>query len=346
MYECSGPEYSKLRQIFAMLRLRMRPVTPDKYHLTLAELADGKGDPLEDASDVKPVPERMLVFCGLNQVLLAQVLEVIRLAKLPPIPMKAVLTMNNLQWNTMHLYEELCREREAVQAQQNGQAPAEAGGEENAEAEAPKTEETKPEEPTTEEKPEEKADPIQDVKQRLAEYRSDTPAFALEAATHEVLAMGAVCLDNVQTAIHALQTSDEEAIKVVLKKEEEIDQLETILTEYMVKLNNLSLNDSQSMQLRNLLYTINDLERIGDHAENLAELAQTRIRNGLEFSPMALKELKVMGDSVMEALEHAFLARAQFRMCNVETVEELEEKVDAYEEQFRAEHITASTICL
>ena len=154
MYECSGPEYSKLRQIFAMLRLRMRPVTPDKYHLTLAELADGKGEPLKDASDVKPVPERMLVFCGLNQVLLAQVLEVIRLAKLPPIPMKAVLTMNNLQWNTMQLYEELCREREAVQAQQ---ASAEAGGEENAEAEAPKTEETKPEEPKTEEKPEEKA---------------------------------------------------------------------------------------------------------------------------------------------------------------------------------------------
>ena len=165
MYECSGPEYSKLRQIFAMLRLRMRPVTPDKYHLTLAELADGKGEPLEDASDVKPVPERMLVFCGLNQVLLAQVLEVIRLAKLPPIPMKAVLTMNNLQWNTMQLYEELCREREAMEAQKNGQAPAEAKPEESAEtpkaeevkAEEAKTEEPKSEEPKTEEKPEEKA---------------------------------------------------------------------------------------------------------------------------------------------------------------------------------------------
>ena len=165
MYECSGPEYSKLRQIFAMLRLRMRPVTPDKYHLTLAELADGKGEPLEDASDVKPVPERMLVFCGLNQVLLAQVLEVIRLAKLPPIPMKAVLTMNNLQWNTMQLYEELCREREAMEAQKNGQAPAEAKPEESAEtpkaeevkAEEAKTEEPKSEEPKAEEKPEEKA---------------------------------------------------------------------------------------------------------------------------------------------------------------------------------------------
>ena len=169
MYECSGPEYSKLRQIFAMLRLRMRPVTPDKYHLTLAELADGKltgkGEPLEDASDVKPVPERMLVFCGLNQVLLAQVLEVIRLAKLPPIPMKAVLTMNNLQWNTMQLYEELCREREAMEAQKNGQAPAEAKpdeakSEESAEApkaEEVKAEEAKTEEPKAEEKPEEKA---------------------------------------------------------------------------------------------------------------------------------------------------------------------------------------------
>lgn len=162
MYECSGPEYSKLRQIFAMLRLRMRPVTPDKYHLTLAELADGKGEPLEDASDVKPVPERMLVFCGLNQVLLAQVLEVIRLAKLPPIPMKAVLTMNNLQWNTMQLYEELCREREAMEAQKNGQAPKteEAKAEEKPEevkAEEAKTEEPKSEEPKAEEKPEEKA---------------------------------------------------------------------------------------------------------------------------------------------------------------------------------------------
>ena len=124
MYECSGPEYSKLRQIFAMLRLRMRPVTPDKYHLTLAELADGKGEPLEDASDVKPVPERMLVFCGLNQVLLAQVLEVIRLAKLPPIPLKAVLTASNQEWTTRQLREELLKEREAIAAKLQEQKQA------------------------------------------------------------------------------------------------------------------------------------------------------------------------------------------------------------------------------
>lgn len=124
MYNCSGPEFSKLRQIFAMLRLRMRPVGPDRYHLPLEELAEGKGEPAAEAGEA--VPEAMLVFCGLGDALLHQVLEVIRLAKLPPIPLKAVLTTTNRTWDTRQLYEELCREREAVAAQADGQEKNEA----------------------------------------------------------------------------------------------------------------------------------------------------------------------------------------------------------------------------
>jgi predicted transcriptional regulator len=116
LYNCTGPEFSKLRQIFAMLRLKMRPVSPDRYHLPLKDLAFGKGEAAEQAEE--PLPERMLVFCGLNQVFLQQVLEVIRLAKLPPIPMKAVLTNTNMDWDTHQLYEELLKEREAIVAGQ------------------------------------------------------------------------------------------------------------------------------------------------------------------------------------------------------------------------------------
>ncbi|WP_434310939.1 Na/Pi cotransporter family protein [Hominifimenecus sp. rT4P-3] len=182
-------------------------------------------------------------------------------------------------------------------------------------------------------------DPIQGVRQRLAEYRSDTPAFALEAATYEVAAMGNVCLKNVRTAMDALKNRDEDAVRQVLKREDEIDQLETLLTEYMVKLNHLPLNEAQSMQLRNLIYTINDLERMGDHAENLAELAQTRIQNDLEFSPMALEELSGMGACVTEAVECAISSRTHLRICDVKRVEELEKTVDAKEKKFRGEHI-------
>ena len=116
MYNCSGEEFSKLKQIFAMLRLRMRVVGPERYHLSLGELSKGAGEPAAEAGE--PLPETMLVFCGLPQALLNQVLEVIRVAKLPPIPLKAVLTAANQEWNTLQLHQELCKEREAMAAEQ------------------------------------------------------------------------------------------------------------------------------------------------------------------------------------------------------------------------------------
>ncbi|NBI66772.1 DUF3783 domain-containing protein [Pseudoflavonifractor sp. 60] len=119
LYNCSGEKFSKLKQIFAMLRLRMRVVGPDRYHISLEELAQGKGEPGEAA---QPLPESMLVFCGMGQALLNQVLEVIRVANLPPIPLKAVLTETNRQWNTIQLHEELCKEREAMAAQKEEKA--------------------------------------------------------------------------------------------------------------------------------------------------------------------------------------------------------------------------------
>lgn len=118
MYNCSGEKFSKLKQIFAMLRLRMRVVEPDRYHVSLGELAQGKGEPGEAA---EPLPEPMLVFCYLPQALLNQVLEVIRVAKLPPIPLKAVLTDANQGWDTHQLYEELCKERDSFAEQETKQ---------------------------------------------------------------------------------------------------------------------------------------------------------------------------------------------------------------------------------
>ena len=119
MYNCSGPEFSKLRQICARLRLRMRPVGPERYHLTLEELAAGTGEP---AQAQESFPEPMLVFCGMNRVLLNQVLKVIHFAQLPPIPLKAVLTADNRTWTTLQLREELEKERQAIEDQQKPEA--------------------------------------------------------------------------------------------------------------------------------------------------------------------------------------------------------------------------------
>ena len=114
VYNCSGPKFAKMHQIFAMLRLLMRNVTPDKYNLTLKELELGQGEPGEAQT---PIPESMLVFCNVNEALLQQVLEVLRLSKLPPIGLKAVMTETNQDWTTMQLYDELCKERDELAAQ-------------------------------------------------------------------------------------------------------------------------------------------------------------------------------------------------------------------------------------
>ena len=68
-------------------------------------------------ANIKPLPEQRRITGHKQTDAYLWVLEVIRLAKLPPIPLKAVLTASNQEWDTHQLYEELKKEREAIAAQ-------------------------------------------------------------------------------------------------------------------------------------------------------------------------------------------------------------------------------------
>ena len=112
IYNCSGPKFTKLGHIFAMLGLRMRRIQPAQYGQPLLELAQG----VEGAAvEAEAFPENMLVFCGLNQAFLNQLLEVIRLAKLPDIPLKAILTEYNQNWDSVKLHDELLAEKQKIE---------------------------------------------------------------------------------------------------------------------------------------------------------------------------------------------------------------------------------------
>jgi len=112
IYNCRGPKFAKLPQILAMLRIRMRRVEPNQYHLPLEQLARGEGEPMENPG--QPIAEDMLVFCNMNQVFLNQLLEVIRLGKFPPI-LKAMLTMDNKEWDSLKLHAELMEEKAKIE---------------------------------------------------------------------------------------------------------------------------------------------------------------------------------------------------------------------------------------
>ena len=114
MHNCSGEQWAKLRQIFLMLRVRIRPVEADQYGLTLEDL-------LGRSEEKSPVEEEfsdpMLVFCNLPHEKLDHLLTAMGRAGLPRIALKAMLTPTNRTWTSQQLWTELRREHEAMQAQ-------------------------------------------------------------------------------------------------------------------------------------------------------------------------------------------------------------------------------------
>lgn len=114
MYNCDGEQWAKLRQIFLMLRVRIRPVEADQYGLTLEDLL-GRSE--EKAPVEEEFSDPMLVFCNLPHEKLDHLLTAMGRAGLPRIALKAMLTPTNRTWTSQQLWTELRREHEAMQAQ-------------------------------------------------------------------------------------------------------------------------------------------------------------------------------------------------------------------------------------
>ena len=114
MYNCDDEQWAKLRQIFLMLRVRIRPVEADQYGLTLEDL---QGRSEEKTPVEEEFSDPMLVFCNLPHEKLDHLLTAMGRAGLPRIALKAMLTPTNRTWTSQQLWTELRREHEAMQAQ-------------------------------------------------------------------------------------------------------------------------------------------------------------------------------------------------------------------------------------
>ena len=151
--------------------------------------------------------------------------------------------------------------------------------------------------------------------------------------------MGELSLENVRIGEDAVLNNNRESVEKIYKNEALIDFMEKALTEYLVKITNLSLMEDQSEQVKNLLYSVNDLERIGDHAENIAELAESKIQGDIHFSPMGQKDLEEMFDCAIGAVENAVEARKSDSAEAIRQVIKFEDQVDTMEEDLRDKHI-------
>jgi len=166
-----------------------------------------------------------------------------------------------------------------------------------------------------------------------------SPPMALEVAAMEVVHMGKMVEKNLKLAIDAILNYDFDKIPEVHKHEAAINAVNKKLTEYLVQVNNLSLTDKQKREVSNLFYTVSDLERIGDHAENLAESAEFLQEHGLQFSEVGLEDLKWITGVANSVVGYAVAARQDMNLDAVRKVSKLEDEMDTLEEEMREKHI-------
>ena len=169
----------------------------------------------------------------------------------------------------------------------------------------------------------------------------NTPPFAVMQVSKEVARMAKLARDNFETSAHALINRSDKDLDKVMGNEEIINYLNHHITSYLVKLNALDITDSDSDYIARVFHAINDIERVGDHAINLAEAAQHNIGEGLKFSDPAREELNQLCGSVVTLLERSMAAFDNQSLSDNEAKElsDLEEHIDDLTLECQDSHI-------
>lgn len=151
--------------------------------------------------------------------------------------------------------------------------------------------------------------------------------------------MGRAACANLESALEAVRDGSAERVQAIYEKEKDINGMEKALTAFLVEVDNLSLTEWQHEQVKNLFYTVSDIERAGDHAENIAELAESMGKDQVSFSKKGRSDLDLIAAQALQALQIAVEARETGEAGTANSVHVLEQSVDMLEDELREKHI-------
>ena len=172
---------------------------------------------------------------------------------------------------------------------------------------------------------------------------SVSPATAVVDGIHELQQMGELAMNNLKMSMEALCEPDEKKIKEVCEQEAYIDFLNRQITDYLVKISELDLPIADAKILGGLFHVVNDIERIGDHAENFAEAAKERMEKQIPFSEKAIRQIREMAEMVTEVLDYALQMFSERSTEHMKEVLQLEEAVDQLERKLQKAHVKRLT---
>ena len=168
---------------------------------------------------------------------------------------------------------------------------------------------------------------------------SASPIAAVEAVRKELVRMGLLTLDMIRDVRTAFLENDRRMIDQVLQTEKVVNELTREIMSFSTDLMQVSLPPVLSSSLSFYVNGVGDVERIGDHAENLIELYEYKIEHNLTFSDLATKEFEVMMDLSEKAVRLSVEALDTADDMKAKQVLKLEDEIDAMERDLRKRHI-------
>jgi len=170
-----------------------------------------------------------------------------------------------------------------------------------------------------------------------------TPELAMNQVRHEIVRMAQIAKSAVTQAIEGLVENNRRKLEMARTTEDVTDKLQYEITSYVAAISTKEISDEMSAEVPVLLHTINDLERIGDHAVNIVEIAERKIDQKLSFSESALAEIaqlkdqaELMCDNIIAALENSNIEQAK-------AAQEKENNLNRMQVEFRRSHVQRMT---
>lgn len=170
-------------------------------------------------------------------------------------------------------------------------------------------------------------------------FIKQSPSIALGQAKQEVLHMGEIAVRGLEETKHFIKTKQHKYADSMNEMEVAINNLDQKITHYLVNIASSSLSEQESEEHSVLLNTVRDIERIGDHCENMIELIEYQITNNVVISESAMSDLDQMYKLTFSTVKEALVALYHNDRNIARQVIENENLIDQMEQQFRKQHI-------